>query len=51
LGTVPVIRWVGSAYDPGDDFGTYYQHTDLPASFDGLVFVEGSTPTRPLDGG
>jgi len=51
FGTDPGIRWVGSAYDPGDDPGTYYQHTDLPASFDGLFFLGESTPTRPLDEG
>jgi erythromycin esterase len=42
------LRWVGTVYDP-DDPADHYLRTDLPASFDYLLFVGKSTPTRPLD--
>ena len=38
------VRLVGSVYDPGEEHSL---ETDLPASFDALVVVGGSTPTRP----
>ncbi|PSP75681.1 erythromycin esterase [Halobacteriales archaeon QS_1_68_20] len=46
----PGVRHVGSVYDPDAEAGTYVQRTDLPASFDWLVFLGESTPTRPADG-
>lgn len=44
-------RYVGSVFDPEGGDETAYARTDLPASYDWLVFVPESTPTRPLDGG
>lgn len=46
-------RYVGSVYDPTADetVGNGYARTNLPASFDGLVFVESSSPTRPIGDG
>jgi erythromycin esterase len=38
------VRLVGSVYDPGEEHAL---ETDLPASFDALVVVGESTPTRP----
>lgn len=42
------IRRVGSVYDP-DRPSDYTLDTRLPASFDGLLVVGESSPTRPLD--
>jgi len=43
-------RYVGSVFDPegGDDAAS--ARTDLPESFDYLLFVPESTPTRPVEG-
>lgn len=46
----PRVRWVGSVYDPDADPDHHHRRTDLPASFDALLFVAESTPTRPLAG-
>jgi erythromycin esterase len=43
------IRHVGSVYAPNAPAGESYQRTSLAASYDGLLFVDNSTPTRPLD--
>lgn len=43
------IRWVGSVYDPDAPHAGHTMETDLPRSFDGLFFVERSSPTRPAD--
>ncbi|WP_276302308.1 erythromycin esterase family protein [Halorussus lipolyticus] len=43
------LRWVGTVYDPDADPAAHYMRTDLPASFDALIFLGKSTPTRPLD--
>jgi len=45
------LRCVGTVYEPDAPPGDHYQHTPLSASYDGLFFVERSTPSRPLDSG
>ena len=42
------VRNVGAVFDPEADPGRGYLETDLPGSFDDLVFVRETTPTRPL---
>lgn len=42
------IRWVGTVYAPDASPSEHYQRTPPSESFDGLLFVERSTPSRPL---
>jgi erythromycin esterase len=44
-------RRVGSVFDPGADDGHHYLETDLPASFDAVLFVAETGPTRALRSG
>lgn len=46
----PPTRWVGSVYDPDAGPDHHHLQTDLAASFDGLLYVAESGPTRPVDG-
>jgi erythromycin esterase len=43
------VRYVGTVYAPNAPAAESYQRTPVAASYDGLVFVDQSTPTRPLD--
>ncbi|GAB7093597.1 erythromycin esterase family protein [Halolamina litorea] len=46
LGEPRRTRCVGSVFDPTADEGVGYARTDLPATFDYLLFLPESTPTR-----
>jgi erythromycin esterase len=40
-------RVMGAVYDP-DRASTYYEHTRLPETYDGIVFIAESTAAKPL---
>lgn len=49
LGTGRRTRYVGSVFDPDGGDEESYGRTDLPASFDWLVVLPASSPSRPVD--
>ncbi|MBP1987356.1 erythromycin esterase family protein [Halolamina salifodinae] len=51
LATERRTRYVGSVFDPKADAEEGYARTNLPASFDHLLFLPASTAARPIDGG
>ncbi|MFW5911457.1 MAG: erythromycin esterase family protein [Halolamina sp.] len=50
LDAEPRTRHVGSVFDPAGRSESGYSETNLPASFDCLLFLPTSTPTRPISG-
>ncbi|WP_436907628.1 erythromycin esterase family protein [Halosimplex marinum] len=43
------VRSVGAIYDPEDEHDRLHDEFRLPLAFDGLVFVAGTTPARPVE--